>query len=373
MSVAGLAELGCSLEEIDTPALIVDQDVLFGNIARMADSCRQLGVDLRPHAKAHKSPEIARLQMRAGAIGQCCQKPGEAEVLHAAGLTSLLISSEVVGAPKYERVAALAGGDLIVVVDDIEPAQALSEVLMRSGRTAGVLVDVNIGQDRCGTAPGEPAAALGAAVSKLRGLQLRGIQAYHGKLQHIVGYEARSVATRAASERLRATVESFRRKGLSTEIVSGGGTGTYAVDGGVGLYTEIQAGSYIFMDAHYRSVGGARGPLYDDFESSLTVLGSVISRPSADRVVLDAGLKALSGDSGAPQPMNLPGWTYSFAGDEHGILSRAGDGPNLKIGDKVRLMPSHCDTTVNLYDHYHVVQNGAFLALWNILGRGKSR
>lgn len=367
------AELGCALEDIDTPALIVDRDALTANVTRMAEACRRAGVGLRPHAKAHKSPEIAQLQMRAGAVGQCCQKTGEAEVLHAAGIETLLISSEIVGPAKCARVAAIADGELIVVADALEPARALSDVLVRSGCKIGVLVDVNIGQDRCGTKPGEPAAELGAALSTLKGLQLRGIQAYHGKIQHIEGYEARCAAARAASDGLRTTLECFRRAGLSTDIVSGAGTGTYAADGETGLYTEIQAGSYIFMDRHYRSIGGRSGAVYDDFEPSLLVLATVISAPSADRVILDAGLKALSGDSGVPQPYDLPGWTYAFAGDEHGALTRTGDGPRLRIGDKLRLMPSHCDTTVNLYDYYHVVQNGELLALWSIAGRGKVR
>lgn len=367
------AELGCLVEEIDTPALIVDHDALSRNIARMAEACRRIGVNLRPHAKAHKSPDIARLQMRAGAIGQCCQKTGEAEALHAAGVGPLLISSEVVGATKLARVAAIADSELIVVVDGIEPAAALSDALVRAGRTAGVLVDVNIGQDRCGTSPGAPAAELAAAVSTLKGLRLRGIQAYQGRIQHVSGYAQRCAAAKAASEKLEATLESFRLNGLSTEIVSGGGTGTYAFDGGAGFYTEIQPGSYIFMDAHYRSIGGANGDVYDDFAPALSVMAAVISVPAADRVILDAGLKALSSDSGVPQPIGLSGWNFSFAGDEHGTLSRTGDGPPLKLGDRVRLMPSHCDTTVNLYDEYHVVRDGKVSAIWGIPGRGKTR
>lgn len=366
--------IGCRLDEIDTPALIVDLAALERNIERMAAFGRQNGISIRPHAKAHKSPIIAQMQIDAGAIGVCCQKVGEAAVLHDAGVRGLLIANEAVGPAKMRQIARIAAETPIVVaIDNIVAAQSLSEAAVRVGSTVGVIVDVDVGQERCGVAPGQPALDLAVAASGLKGLRLTGLQGYQGKLQHIAGYEARAAAARDANARLMETRSLFERAGLPLEIVTGGGTGTYDTEGLIEGMTELQTGSYIFMDRHYRGIGGRTQPVYDDFEPSLSVISTVMSTPTPDRVVLDAGIKALSTDSGPPEVLDLPGWDYVPGGDEHGILRRTGETPRPALGDVVRIRPSHCDTTVNLYDAYHVIRDNRLQEVWPIPGRGRLR
>jgi len=372
-SVGGEA-IGCAIAAIDTPALLLDLDTMGRNIERMAAFARGRGLALRPHAKTHKSPVIAQLQIASGAVGVCCQKVGEAEILAAAGVRDILIANEVYGAAKLARIAGLARFIAIAVaVDNADAAAALGQAARASGVTVGALIDIDVGQGRCGVAPGEAAVALGRAVAGIEGLALKGLQAYHGGIQHVVGYAARAEAARAASAKVAATVAAFKAAGLPTATVSGGGTGTYAFEGASGALTELQAGSYIFMDRQYREVGGADGPIYDDFEPAISVLATVMSVPAADRVVTDAGLKTLSTDVGPAELLDCPGWSYTPGGDEHGILRRNGANEPLPLGTKVRLRPSHCDTTVNLFDVYHVVRDGKLIALWPVAARGRIR
>ncbi len=373
-STSSLDRIGCAVGEIDTPALLVDYDILSDNISRMAEYCRASNIGLRPHSKAHKTPAIAQMQIAAGARGVCCQKTGEAEVMRESGARSILISNEIVGAAKIQRLVCLAKTcELIVAVDNPQAAAWISEAFQEESLRANVVIDVNLGQDRCGVDPGQTALDLATTIVRIPGLRLRGIQAYHGRLQHLVGLEVRNEATKRAHALLEETIALFRKHGLSTEIVSGAGTGTYDFDARSGLFTEIQPGSYIFMDAHYRSIGGRMGAVYDDFKSSLTVLASVISTPKPDRIVTDSGLKAMTNDSGLPQLYDLAGWEFSFAGDEHGLLKRVDEGDSPRLGDKIRLIPSHCDTTINLYDELHAIRNGQLFAVWPVKARGRIR
>jgi D-serine deaminase-like pyridoxal phosphate-dependent protein len=365
--------LGSPVVEIDTPALLVDAALLEANIARMSAFGRRTGIGIRPHAKTHKTPMIAHMQLAAGAVGLCCQKVGEAEVLATGGVREILLTNEIVGRAKLERLVGLARhASITVAVDDVSAAEAMAAAGRRAGVTIGVVVDIDVGQGRCGVAPGQPALELGEQIAGLGGLRLRGLQGYHGRIQHSVGYEARSKVAREANARLMETRALFERGGLSLEIVSGAGTGTYETEGAVSGMTDVQPGSYVFMDRQYREIGGRSGPEYDDFQCALTVLATVMSTPAQDRLVVDAGTKALSTDAG-PAAVLEPGWAYEPAGDEHGVLRRTGEGRRPRLGDTIRLLPSHCDTTVNLYDRYHVIRDDRLEAVWPIPGRGQIR
>lgn len=370
----GAETIGCAIAAIDTPALLLDYDALARNIERMAAFGRSHKLAIRPHSKTHKSPMVAQMQIAAGAVGICCQKVGEAEVQAASGIKDILIANEVVGETKLARLAALARlARITVAVDNAEAASMLAMAARNAAVTIGVLVDVDVGQGRCGVLPGEPAVEIGRAVARLHGLELRGLQAYHGGIQHIANYSARAAAASAATAKLAATAKAFRRANLPTTVVSGAGTGTYTFEGRSGALTEIQPGSYVFMDRQYREIASANGPINEEFESAIFVLATVMSVPGSDRVVTDAGLKALSTDAGPAELLDHAGWTYAPGGDEHGILRSVGANAPIVLGAKVRLRPSHCDTTVNLYDSYHVVSGGRLIAVWPVAARGRSR
>ncbi len=366
--------IGGPVSAIDTPALLVDYDVLRRNIERMAAFGRDTGVAIRPHAKTHKTPLIAHMQIAAGAVGQCAQKVGEAEMLVAGGVRDVLVANEIVGASKLHRLVTLARqAKITVAVDHPDAASALAEAARHHGVTVGAVVDVDVGLERCGVVPAD-ALELGRHVDGLDGIELRGLQGYHGGIQHVHGYGQRAEAARAATAKLETAVDQFRQAGLATEMITGAGTGTYDVQGGSGLFTELQTGSYIFMDRQYCEIGGKGGEVYNDFEPALFVLATVMSTPAADRVVLDAGYKALSNDAGPALLLDKRGWTYTYGGDEHGIIKGGGSGAvPMTLGEKVRLQPSHCDTTINLYERYYVVSSDELIAIWLIAARGKSQ
>ena len=366
--------IGGPVLAIDTPALLVDTEAVQRNIERMAAFGRETGVAIRPHAKTHKVPQIAQMQIDAGAIGQCVQKVGEAEILVAGGVRDVLIANEVVGASKLHRLVTLARrARITVAVDHPDAASALAEMARYHGVKVGAVVDVDVGLGRCGVLP-DDALDLGRHVHGLDGVALRGLQGYHGGIQHLQGYGKRAEAAHAATAQLEIAVARFREAGLATDVVTGGGTGTYEVQGGSGLFTELQTGSYIFMDRQYCEIGGKGGKVYDDFEPALFVLATVMSTPAPDRVVLDAGYKALSNDAGPALLLDKRGWTYTYGGDEHGIIKGGGsEVATMTLGEKVRIQPSHCDTTINLYDRYHVIRGDVLVAIWPVAGRGKSQ
>ena len=364
--------IGSRIEEIGTPALTVDLGALQRNIDRMAAFGREHGIAIRPHAKAHKSAAIAQMQLAAGAIGVCCQTVREAEAMAQCGVPDILVSNEVVQWEKLPRLIRLARSvRLTVAVDSNEGAERLSGIAQQFGVRVGVVIDIDVGQGRCGVPPGPAAVELGRFVAELKGLTLRGLQGYHGRAQLISGYKRRREAAASANALLMSTREAFARAGLPVDVVTGAGTGTYEVEGHQAGMTELQPGSYIFMDRQYLAVGGPSGSTYDDFESSLSVVSTVISSPSADRVVVDAGLKALTNDAGPAGLIGLQGWSYEVAGDEHGILRRTNTASTpLRVGEKVRVMPSYCDTTVNLHNWFYVLSDEAVVDLWPILARG---
>lgn len=366
---------GTPLEDIDTPALVVEMDALEGNIARMAAAVRALNdrrdspLALRPHAKSHKSADIARLQVAAGAVGICCQKTSEAEALVAGGVSDVLITNEIVGAAKLARLARLARlAKVSVLADDAGNVAALEAAAAAADARIDVLVEINVGGNRCGVAPGVAAVALAQVIAACKHLRFAGMHAYHGSAQHLRSDAERRAAIAGALQHAAATRDLLRDAGLHCETITGAGTGTFLIEGGDETYTEIQPGSYVFMDADYQRNVRAEG--WPQFEQSLFVLTTVMSRPAADRAVVDAGLKASSVDSGMPQLRGWPGVEYTRPADEHGVLRIAPGATAPGLGDRILLVPGHCDPTVNLYDTLVCLRRGRVETTWPVTARG---
>ncbi len=361
-----------NLEDLDTPVLLVDRPAFERNLRRMSALAAESGLACRPHAKAHKSPEIARRQIDAGAVGICCAKLGEAEVMAAAGIPDILITTGVIGRSKAMRLASAAeGARIAVVVDDAENVDILAAAAQTAGRRLDVLVEIDVGQGRCGVPPGPRAAELAARIADHRWLAFRGLQGYQGSAQMRARLRDRRQAVRTALDLLLESAELVRRAGLEVAVLTGGGTGTSALDAALGGLTELQPGSYVFMDSNYQAIEWTDAPA-PPFECALFVYAGAISRPAPHRVILDAGWKTISGDGGLPSAVDHPGATFRFAGDEHCELTFQGTAP-LAVGDKAMLMPSHCDTTVNLHDRFIVIAHGAVEDVWEIAARGRSQ
>ena len=356
-------QIGARVEDLDTPTLLLDLDKVERNLATMARLFEGSSVRLRPHAKTHKVPVLALRQLGLGAIGICCAKLGEAEVLAAGGISELLVTTEVVGPIKLRRLVGVARqANVMTVVDDAGSADKLSAALVDAGLRLRCLVDLNVGQNRTGVEPGEPALALAEHVARLPGLELVGLQGYEGHLQHIYDAGERQAANGRAMKLLNDTADLLLSRGLPIQIVSTAGTGTGQFAAKWPRVTELQPGSYVVMDSDYAQVQSL------PFENALTVLTMVVSRRKNDAIV-DAGTKTLSTDSGPAKPAGLDA-TYAPQGDEHGKLSFANGNP-LSHGDKVELIPSHCDTTINLHDRYVVTREGRVVAVWPIATRGR--
>ncbi len=348
-------------------------DALERNIERMATLARGTGIAYRPHAKSHKTPVIARMQMDAGAVGVCCAKLGEAEIMAAGGVPDILITTPVIGAAKIGRLLRTAGTSRIAVVaDDAGNLDQLGARAHAAGQTLDVVLEMDVGQGRCGVPPGEAALALAQRIEAADGLHFRGLQGYQGLIQMTHDFTDRAGAADTALEKLLATAELVRGAGIKIEVLTGGGSGTSVIDAARHGLTELQPGGYIFMDQRYGGIEWDSGGTIP-FEKSLTLLAGVISRPAPDRAILDMGYKAVSSDGGLPAPIDLPGAEFSFAGEEHGQLSWAGGTCPLNLGDKVAFWPSHCDTTVNLYDQYVCTRGGMAERLLDIPARGKSQ
>ncbi len=362
-------EIGSPLSEVDTPSLILELDAFEGNLDRMAASLAGKKIALRPHAKSHKCPEIALAQLKRGAVGVCCQKVSEAAALVDGGVPDVLIANEVVGAPKLRMLAALAKrAKVAVCADDAGNVAALNEAARAAGVKLDVLVEVNVGANRCGVEPGEPAAALAKTVAQSASLRFAGLQAYQGGAQHLRKVEERRAAIEQACARVRRTTELLAQAGIACEKVTGAGTGTYLFEATSGVYHELQAGSYVFMDVDYAKNDWTESGI-PRFEHSLFVWATVMSKPSATHAVVDAGLKAFSMDSGMPRVAEVEGAEYTKASDEHGVLKLA-PGARIALGDKLKLIPGHCDPTVNLYDNYVCIRGGKVAAVWPVAARG---
>ncbi len=361
------APMGAGPAEIDTPALLLDHDKLSRNIARMAAFVAGGPAKLRPHSKSHKCVEIARLQLAAGATGITCAKVGEAEALADGGITDILIANQIVGPIKIARLIALARRCTVTVaVDDAGNVAQLSQAAERAGVGIRCYVEVDIGMGRCGVPDGAAALRLARLIDESPGLAFGGLQAYEGHLQELEPLDERIALTRRDMERARAAKEAVEAGGLAVGQVSGGGTGTHLVTGRLPFMTELQCGSYATMDAEYKAVGGA------DFDNALTVLATVVSRPRPESAVIDAGLKAITPEFGQPAVLcDGAGWR-GFS-EEHGELTLSGPARDLRVGDKLELIPRHGCTTVNLYDRFHVMREGRLIDEWTVAGRGRSQ
>ncbi|HET7767016.1 MAG TPA: DSD1 family PLP-dependent enzyme, partial [Burkholderiales bacterium] len=319
MAIAAPASVGTALDDVDTPALVVDLDALEGNIARMAQAMERSPVRLRPHAKSHKCAEIARRQIAAGAVGVCAQKVSEAEALVAGGVADVMVTNEIVGARKVARLARLAREARVAVladdagnVADLEAAAGAERVRLE------VLVEIDVGARRCGVEPREPALALARAIAGCRNLRFAGLHAYHGAAQHLRSAAERRAAIAAAADKARMTKALIEGAGIACGTVTGAGTGTFLLESASRVFDEIQPGSYVFMDADYGRNAWEEG--WPRFEQSLFVLTAVMSTPAPGRAVVDAGLKASSVDSGMPLVYQREGVEYAKASDEHGVL-----------------------------------------------------
>jgi D-serine deaminase-like pyridoxal phosphate-dependent protein len=359
--------------ELATPALVLDLRAFERNVAAMQAHCKRVGLKLRPHAKTHKSVAVAQRQIEAGAVGQCCAKLGEAEALADGGIDGILVTSPVVTLRAFERLAQLNKqlSDFMIVADSAVCVDGYAQAGASSGKRLKVLVDVDVGLHRTGILPGEPALGLAKRIAASPHLQFVGLQAYAGQLQHIAEFEERRTQSLAALKILGETRDLIVKNGIPCPIVSGGGTGTFNIDGDARVFTELQAGSYIFMDKQYGEVRIANAaPL--PFESALFVQTTVISANMPGLATTDAGFKAFATDAGAPVlHSGAPeGASYFFFGDEQGGIMLGSH--RLEPGSVVTCTAPHCDPTVNLYDAYHVVDGELLLDIWPIEARGCS-
>lgn len=363
---------------LNTPVLVLDLDALDQNIAKMAAIVRDKSLALRPHAKTHKSVDIARRQIAAGAVGLCCAKIGEAEVLADGGIEGLLITSPVSAPAAIERLALLAktAPSTIATVDDPGVARRIDLALAAIGATLDVIVDIDPGIHRTGVSSPAAAVALAQTIEALPNLRYRGIQFYCGSQQHIAEYAERRDAIIERTEYLQLVIDALASAGFAPELVTGSGTGTHQIDIELGVLNEVQAGSYVFMDQQYLDCdlanAGARAP---PFETALVVDARVVSANHDGLVTIDAGYKGLSTDGGVALVQRGPGEgaRFAFMGDEHSALIKPGISAELRSGDAVTLTVPHCDPTVNLYDYYHVVQGDTLVDLWHVGARGRAR
>ena len=364
------------LENLDTPALFIDIDTVENNLTEMQRRIDHLGLTLRPHTKAHKIPQLAQKQIDFGAKGICTSKLGEAEIMLEGGIEDILITTPIAGDNKVQRLIKLhtqyPKAKLYQVIDHPLHVDSIAKLAKQSQVEVNLLIEVESGQQRCGVAVGQDLLALIEKIVDTQGVNYSGIQAYSGHLQLIKGFEERQKQARTAVTKLFDYIETeLKPRNLTPKIISGGGTGTYQAYQGL-HYTEIQAGSYLFMDASYSKIGDEQNQ--DDnrqFVPALKVLSTVISHPTPSRAIIDAGMKSLSIDLGMPTVDTRQDITYQCGGDEHGIL-HIDSHQTLNIGQTLILTPSHCDTTLNNFDYLHVVKNGQVVDTWKISGRGRS-
>jgi len=362
------AKISDLTRDIDTPSLVLDLDAFERNLAKMQMSLSGSNVRLRPHAKSHKCPEIALRQIEMGAVGICCQKVSEAACFVDQGIQDILVTNQVVGTCKIEHLMGLAKrARMGVLVDHAEQVSALSAAATAHGATLDVYVEVDVGAGRCGVPPGNAAAILAHAVHNATGLNFAGLQCYHGSAQHLRTPSERQEAIRYATECALQSRRSIEALGITVPVITGAGTGSFMHELDSKVFTEIQAGSYVFMDRDYAN--NERGPNDPEFEHALFILTSVMSINQKGKVVVDAGLKASSVDSGMPGVWQRPGYLYIKASDEHGVVTLP-ETETINLADQIWLIPGHCDPTVNLYDEIICVRNGKVEEIWPISARG---
>jgi len=359
--------------DIPTPALLLDLDAFEDNINKMASHVKSRGKAFRPHGKTHKCPEVARALIKAGAIGCCAARLSEAEVFAASGIPGLLITTAVIGRDKIARAIALANRapDTIFVVDDRQNVRDINDAAGQRSQPIKLAVDLFFG--RTGIAPGQPAVELAQLIDKLPNVTFVGLQSYDGAAAHTTPFEARSTRTKMTMGKAVETKTMIERAGIACPLVTGGSTGTYRFDAENPGITELQPGSFVFMDMEYGTIGGPDGSEYRDFRNALTVVTTVVSRPPGMAIV-DGGYKAFSTDRPfTPKAIGIEGVTYGWAGDEHGRLDVSNASRDLKLGDRIEFIPPHIDPTVNLYDSIHVLRGDRVEAVWPIAARGKSQ
>ena len=372
-SAAAVGVTGLTKANIPTPALIVDLGALDANIAKMAEHCRQAKVAFRPHAKTHKCPDIAKRQIAAGASGICAATVPEVEALAAAGIPGILLTSPIVDAGKIDRMVALAsrGAQIMLAVGSRQQADLLAAAAERARLTLDVLIDLDVGDRRTGSLPGQPAVELANRIAAAKALKIRGVQAYAGHASHTVGFEARQKVSQTAIGKAVETKKLLLKAGFDAQILSGGSTGTYNIDSAIEGFTELQVGSYVFMDLDYRRIGGAGGgERYADFQHSLTVLATVINAVHPDRVTVDAGTKGLDTTTAhVPEVKGRPDLLYAKNGDEFGALSARDGGKLPALGERLEFLVPHCDPSVNLYDRIYACRGDTVEAIWPIAAR----
>jgi D-serine deaminase-like pyridoxal phosphate-dependent protein len=358
--------------DIPTPALLLDLDAFEDNIQKMASHLKSRHKAFRPHGKTHKCPEIARALIGAGAVGICAARLSEAEVFADHGIRGLLVTTAVIGREKIARAVALArkAPDTMFVVDDETNVREIDDAAA-GGAPIGVFIDLYFG--RTGVEPGEPALRLAKLIDSMPNLTLEGLQSYDGQAAHTTPFTAREARTNGNMAKAAETRKMIEAAGIECPIVTGGSTGTYRFDAENPGMTELQPGSFIFMDIDYGRIGGHDSEQYRDFRNALTVITTVVSTPPGLAIV-DGGYKAFSTDRPfTPQPIDLPGVEYGWAGDEHGRLDLSNSSRALKVGDRIAFIPPHCDPTVNLYDQIYGLRGDRVEAVWPIAARGKSQ
>lgn len=365
------ARRGDPLESVDTPALLLDLDAFERNVARMQAAADAAGVALRPHAKAHKCPAIALAQVARGAVGICCQKVSEALPFVAAGVRDIHVSNEIVAPAKAALLARLAlQARASVCVDDVRQVEVLAAATAAAGSRLDVLVEIDVGQHRCGVAGAAAVQRLLDRIAACDGLAFAGLQAYQGSIQHVRAHGERRAAAARAAAGAAEVVEALARAGVACPVVTGGGSGSVEFDLASGVYTEVQPGSYVFMDGDYARNEYA-GPLR--FEQALFLATAVISTGGGERCIVDAGLKSLAVDSGLPDVWRAE-HDYVAISDEHGTLQpRAATIAPLPLGTRLLLVPGHCDPTLNLHDELIGLRGTTVEAIWEIAARGLSR
>ncbi len=350
---------------LDTPALLVDLDLMEANIARVAETCRAHGVGWRPHTKGQKTPEIIAKELAAGAIGVTCAKLGEAEVLAAAGLRDILIANQIVGPAKMQRLRELRQhADPIVAVDSPAHVRELGAAMQGLGRVLRVVIEVDIGMHRAGVSPGAPVVELATTITAQAGLRFVGVMGWESHAVTIADPAEKARVVAEAIALLTASADACRRAGYPVDIVSCGGTGTFPFCAQQPGVTEIQAGGAIFSDMHYRT------HYHLDFPCALTLLATVTSRPTPTRVILDAGKKAMSSDAAAPHPLGVSATAVRLSA-EHGTIELSSPSDHPRIGDKLELIVGYSDTTVHLHEEIVGVRNGKIEAIWRVAGRGR--
>jgi len=362
-------------DDLPTPALLLDLDAFSFNVAKMVRHCKDRHLALRPHGKSHKCPEIAKALVRAGAAGACTAKISEAEVFAADGVPGLLVTTAVIGKHKIERAVRLAkrSPDTMFVVDDAHNVRDLNDAARAARITLNVVVDLHVGK-KTGIQPCLPALGLVRLVTSLPNLRFAGIQAYAGQASHVVGFAERKKVSREALRPALETRWLFEKNGIQCPMLTGASTGTYNIDSGIQGITELQPGSFIFMDIDYNRIGSRNGAVYTDFRNSLSVLTTVVSKPSIALAIIDAGYKAFATDRPfVPEAKGIEGVVYSWGGDEHGRLDLTKSSAEVNLGDRLEFIVPHCDPSVNLYDRIYCLRGDNVEAVWTIAARGMSQ